>query len=476
MSTVLLVDLASIVYPLWAVSGQEPDQDWTANRALAKVRSLAHRYPCAAVCCDSRHSFRREIDPSYKANRPEKNQAVLHQLRVAESLLKADGFPVWTHDGYEADDVIASATAWAFEQGHQVVIASSDKDLMQLVCDEVSLWSIKKETLIGSAEVVQAFGVRPEQMRDYLTLVGDASDNIKGVKGIGQVKAASILAEYDLDSLLGHIEQNGLTPTALGLQPSVFAALRDSKDSIKIARQLVTLRTDAPIDFSAVLQPRIPVESEDSMSEALTSDANASIVEETQPEPEASAGITAPSTGLVRPTVEVEPFTGAWERQLEPRNPADARTISKWLHTSKLFSQYGSAEAVFSIVLAGRELGLGTMASLRGFHVVEGRPTMAADLMRALVLASGKAEYFVCRSRSKDASTWETKRKGDPCPSELTYTFNEANLAGLIKPRSGWEKHPADMVAKTASAKLCRMVYPDVTFGLYSAEEMGYGE
>jgi hypothetical protein len=101
---------------------------------------------------------------------------------------------------------------------------------------------------------------------------------------------------------------------------------------------------------------------------------------------------------------------------------------------------------------------------------------MAADLMRALVLASGKAEYFMCRSRSKNSATWETKRKGDPTSCELTYTFDEAVLAGLIRPRSGWEKHPADMVAKTASAKLCRMVYADVTFGLYSAEEMGGGD
>ncbi len=207
------------------------------------------------------------------------------------------------------------------------------------------------------------------------------------------------------------------------------------------------------------------------MSEPL--DTPATIVDETQPEPAPTSDVTKPSESLAKATaVDVEPFVGAWERQLEPRNPADARTIAKWLHSSRLFSQYGSPEAVFSIVLAGRELGLGTMASLRGFHVVEGKPTMAADLMRALVLASAKAEYFVCKTRTKETATWETKRKGDPYPVEVTYTMAEAILAGVIRAKSAWEKHPIDMLAKTASAKLCRLVYADVTFGLYATEEM----
>jgi hypothetical protein len=130
------------------------------------------------------------------------------------------------------------------------------------------------------------------------------------------------------------------------------------------------------------------------------------------------------------------------------------------------------------VVLAGRELGLGAMASLRGFHIIEGRPSMAADLIRSLVISSGKAEYFRIVERTADRATWETKRKGDPQPVTLTYTWAEAEAAQVpLHGRNGgptqWVKSRADMLAKTASTKLARLVYPDVCFGLYAPAELG---
>jgi hypothetical protein len=113
------------------------------------------------------------------------------------------------------------------------------------------------------------------------------------------------------------------------------------------------------------------------------------------------------------------------------------------------------------------------MASLRGFHVVEGRPTIAADLLRSLVLRSGKAQYFTCTERTAERSTWTTKRVGDMDAVTLSYTMAEAQQANLVRPNSGWAKHPADMLAKSASTKLARLVYPDVAFSLYAPEELG---
>jgi hypothetical protein len=96
--------------------------------------------------------------------------------------------------------------------------------------------------------------------------------------------------------------------------------------------------------------------------------------------------------------------------------------------------------------------------------------------MRALVMASPKCEYFHCETRTAESCTWTTKRLGDPTHSTLTYTIAEAKAAGLVSPGSGWEKHQADMVAKTASSKLCRLVYADLTFGMFSPAEFGEDE
>lgn len=189
------------------------------------------------------------------------------------------------------------------------------------------------------------------------------------------------------------------------------------------------------------------------------------------------AGVPRKREPITAPAKLSEVLNGMpWEKQLEPRGLDDARTIAKWLFTSRLFAAYGSPEAIFSILLAGRELGLGTMASLRAFHIIEGKPTMSADILRALVMRSGTAEYFTLNERTAEKATWTTKRRGDPGPVSLTYTIDEARTAKLIRPNSQWEKGPADMLSKTASAKLARLVYPELAFGLYAPAEFGADE
>ena len=115
------------------------------------------------------------------------------------------------------------------------------------------------------------------------------------------------------------------------------------------------------------------------------------------------------------------------------------------------------------------------MASLRGFHVIDGKPSMAADLIRALVLKSGLAEYFRCTERSATRATFATKRKGDPEIS-LSYTVEEARAAWQKDQRawdnSSYGKNPADMLVARAGSKLARLVYPEVTFGLYATSEL----
>jgi 5'-3' exonuclease len=478
---ILLIDLSSLVHPLFHLSGDQPDVNWTSNQAVAKVYALANGSPHVAICADRGRSFRRELDPTYKANRPEKDAALFEQLNRTERVLSDDGFPIWAADGYEADDVIATAVS---KVGNLLIadirIASADKDLLQLVNDKagVSVISLKTGQLITEPAVVDKFKVTPAQMRDYLTLVGDSADNIKGAPGIGPVKAAELLKTFgSLDSVMAHLED---------VTPRTKQTLTEHGLALECARMLVTLKTDAPIDVSEVFKPRVPKPKErDVMAEMVEQMDQEADVSETKGEIrdsgmlaelknyDAKHGVSATADNNQIARVEIEPFTGAWSRALEPRSARDTMAIARVLFDSRFFAGYGNPQAVAAIIFAGRELGLGMMASLRGFHSVKGRVCMAADLMRALVMASPVCEYFTCTERSATKATWVTKRKGDPTSTTLTYTIEEAKAAGLITPGSGWEKHIFDMIAKTASSKLARLVYADVTFGIYSAEEMG---
>ena len=156
--------------------------------------------------------------------------------------------------------------------------------------------------------------------------------------------------------------------------------------------------------------------------------------------------------------------------QLEPRSIDDAWRLAQRMHESRLFSAYGTPSAVLSTILAGREIGLQAMASLRAFHIIEGRPTLSAGIIQAMVLKSSECEYFRCTARSNDAATFVTKRKGADEMS-LTFSMEDAKLAGCIKPGSAWVKNPADMCVARAATKLARLVYPDVVSCLYATEE-----
>lgn len=470
---ILLVDLASLVHPLFHMSGSQPDPNWASVQAVARVHALSPGRAHVAVCVDSPKSWRKEKFPTYKGNRPKQEEPLIHQLQLTESTLRADGFPIWGAEGFEADDVISSAVKEARQRTMPVCIASSDKDLLQLVDNEaaITVQSLRDGRVYDAEQVEIKFGVVPVQMRDFLTLVGDSSDNIKGVPGIGPKRAADLLRRFEsLDILLANLDDDQAME---GVTPSTRTALRTSINTIAQGRVLVTLRDDVPVPFDQIFDPRISQQSEAAMSDELHP-----IEDQADPvgPPPPDRAATSPALPARVTLPDVVNGSVAWERALEPRGLDDARTISKWLHTSRLFAAYGSPEAIFSIVLAGRELGLGTLASLRGFHIIEGKPTLSADLLRALVMRSGDAEYFTPVERTAEKATWTTKRKTDPAPVTLTFTIDEARSARLIRPNSQWEKGPADMLAKTASAKLCRLVYPELGFGLYAPAELGSDE
>jgi 5'-3' exonuclease len=470
---IILVDLSSIAHPIWHMCGAEADPNAASQKIVARIRSIASGQPHVAICCDKGKSFRHELSPTYKANRPESDATLQHQITLAREILEGDGFPVWTVKGFEADDLIASATVQALTDPEATVaIVSADKDLLQLVGERVRAISVRDGSTLDVAAVQAKFSVRPSQMRDYLTLVGDSSDNVKGAKGIGQKKAAELLERFgSIDQMYRDMREVGTV--SLKMTPGLVTSLKEFEPVYPQTRELITLRTDVELPFQQIFETRQPkaIESFDFGDEETDMD---TVVEQ----PETVHAAAEPTPQPVPPTAmtvhEPEVVNGApaeWEKQLEPRSMKDSIQLAKIMFESRLFSAYGTPQAVLSTLIAGRELGLQAMASLRAIHIVEGKPTLSADLIRALILRSGKAEYFRCSERTAEKATFVTKRVGEP-EMALTYTLLEATAAGLVKAKSGWEKNPADMLVARAGSKLARLVYPDVVHGIYTKEEI----
>jgi hypothetical protein len=172
-----------------------------------------------------------------------------------------------------------------------------------------------------------------------------------------------------------------------------------------------------------------------------------------------------------RPMTALAVIDADYSRQLEPTSLPDAIQLAKYAFESRLFGAYGSPQGVLMTIMAGREMGMATMHSLRAFHVIDGKPVLAADAIRALVMRSGLVDYFRCTERTAERATFAIKRKGDP-EVTLSYSIQEAQAAGLVKPGSGYTKNPADLLVARAGSKIARLVCPDVIHGIYAPEEM----
>lgn len=187
----------------------------------------------------ARANFRNEIYADYKANRDATPEDLIPQFPIIREAARAFGLPVFEQEGFEADDIIATYARRAHDHGLQTVIVSSDKDLMQLVTDDVSLFDPMKQIYIRAPEVFEKFGVRPEQVVDVQALAGDASDNVPGVAGIGIKTAAQLITDYgDLDTLLARAHEIK--------QPKRRETLMAEKEMALISRRLVSLDKFVP--------------------------------------------------------------------------------------------------------------------------------------------------------------------------------------------------------------------------------------
>ena len=193
-----------------------------------------------------RETFRNEIYEDYKANRPEAPPELVPQFPYIRKVLEAMNVPMLELKGYEADDLIATLAKEFSAQNTEVVIVSGDKDLMQLVGNEVKLFDSAKEKWIGIEGVKEKFGVKPENVIEVMGLMGDSVDNIPGVKGIGEKSAIGLIQRYHtLENLFDNLDD--LEATGLRGIARIRKALVEGKEAAFLSRDLARLRTDAPV-------------------------------------------------------------------------------------------------------------------------------------------------------------------------------------------------------------------------------------
>jgi DNA polymerase-1 len=196
----------------------------------------------AVVFDKSGRSFRNDMYPPYKAHRPPAPPDLVPQFPLVRDITRAFNIPALEMDGFEADDIIATLATRAQKAGIETVIVSTDKDLMQLVGPGVSMLDTMKDVVYDPAAVHAKMGVRPDQVVDFLALLGDSVDNIPGVPGIGKKTAADLLGEYDsLDGIYANIGS---------LKGKRRENLETFKDQAYLAQKLATVACDVPVDIA----------------------------------------------------------------------------------------------------------------------------------------------------------------------------------------------------------------------------------
>ena len=236
---------AFVSHPLTNKAGENVSALYGFFRSLAMIlKTYRPQYFLAAF--DSRTpTFRHEWYPEYKATRDKTPEDLHAQIPHIEKILTTLGIACLRKDGFEADDIIATLACRAAREGRRCVIISGDKDLAQLVGDFVSVLKPDKSEALahcGIEEVKEHWGVAPAQMLDYLSLIGDTSDNIPGVKGIGPKTAVKLLQDYGtLDAVYEHIDS---------IAGAVQKKLAAGKESAYFSKKLITLAADIPIEGS----------------------------------------------------------------------------------------------------------------------------------------------------------------------------------------------------------------------------------
>jgi DNA polymerase-1 len=246
LKTLLLVDGSSYLYrafhALPELKSPRGEPTGAIHGVLSMLKRLSADNGAAARACvfDAKgKTFREDAYPEYKANRPSMPEDLASQIEPLKEAIAALGWPVLTVPGVEADDVIATLAEEARRAGWKCIISTGDKDLAQLVDERVTLVNTMSNEKLDPAGVKQKFGVTPEQIVDYLSLTGDAVDNVPGVEKVGPKTAAKWIQQYgSLDGVIAHADE---------ISGAVGENLRKALDWLPKGRELLTVKRDVKL-------------------------------------------------------------------------------------------------------------------------------------------------------------------------------------------------------------------------------------
>jgi DNA polymerase-1 len=253
----ILVDGSSYLYRAFHALPSLTNADGVATGATLGVTNMLNKLITEydpshiAVVFDARgKTFRHDLYPQYKANRPPMPPELRDQVEAIQEIVRKLGLPLVSVDGVEADDVIGTLARQAAANQQTTLISTGDKDMAQLVGEHVELMNTMNGESFNDDTVMKKFGVRPDQIIDYLGLVGDTSDNIPGVPKVGPKTAAKWLAEYGtIDGLIENAEQ---------IKGKVGESLREHLDQLRLSRELATIDCDVPLEFAPEQLKREP--------------------------------------------------------------------------------------------------------------------------------------------------------------------------------------------------------------------------
>ncbi|AXQ21327.1 DNA polymerase I [Acinetobacter wuhouensis] len=228
--------------PLTTSTGLQTNAIRGAISAIQKLMRRVQPTHMAVIFDTAEPTFRHELSPIYKGDRPSMPDELSQQIPYLHALIRALGIPLHMLPGAEADDIIGTLAKRAEAAGHQVLISTGDKDMAQLVTDKVTLEDSFKDKPMDVDGVIEKFGVRPDQIIDYLTLMGDASDGIRGVPGVGAKTAAKLLNEYD--------SIGGILENVNNIKGKIGQNIKDNVEGIALDHQLASIVIDLDLNLT----------------------------------------------------------------------------------------------------------------------------------------------------------------------------------------------------------------------------------